>query len=139
MTMTNLSGTLEDRIEIRDLYARYCQLLDHGRYDEWLDCFTDDGVFESPLYGRNSGRDTLKRLTHTYRESLGGARVVHLAHNLLMKIEKEGGSGYCDFTYYHCKNGKIQQETIGFYTDVLRKTDQGWRFASRCQTILGSH
>ena len=55
-----------------------------------------------------------------------------------MKIEKERGSGYCDFTYYHCKDGKIQQETIGFYTDVLRKTDHGWRFASRCQTILGS-
>ena len=67
----------------------------------------------------------MKRLTHTYRESLDGARVVHLAHNLLMKIEKERGSGYCDFNYYHCKNGKIQQETIGFYTDVLRKTDQG--------------
>ena len=136
--MTDPSGTLEDRIEIRDLYARYCQLLDHSRYDEWLDCFTDDGVFESTLYGRKAGRDVLKKFAHTYRDSLGGARVVHLAHNLLMKIEKERGSGYCDFTYYHCKDGKIQQETIGFYTDVLRKTDHGWRFASRCQTILGS-
>jgi hypothetical protein len=136
--MNNLSGTQEDRIEIRDLYARYCQLLDHGRYDEWLDCFTDDGVFESPLYGRKAGRDVLKQFTHTYRESLGGARVLHLAHNLLMKIEKEHGSGYCDFTYFHCKDGKIQQETVGFYTDVLRKTDNGWRFASRCVTILGS-
>ena len=58
--MTDLGGTLEDRIEIRDLYARYCQPLDHSRYDEWLECFTDDGVFESTLYGRKAGRDVLK-------------------------------------------------------------------------------
>ena len=69
---------------------------------------------------------------------MGGARVVHLAHNVLIKIEGNHASGYCDFTYYHCKDNRIQQESIGFYTDVLRKTDSGWRFGSRCVTILGS-
>jgi hypothetical protein len=136
--MGTLSGTVEDRAELRDLYARYCQMIDHSRYEEWLDCFTDDGVFESPRFGRHAGRDDLKKFTALYRESLGGARVIHLAHNILMKIEGERASGYCDFSYFHCKDARIQQETVGFYTDVMRKTPAGWRFLSRCVTILGS-
>jgi len=27
---------------------RYCLTIDTCRYDEWIDCFTDDGTFESP-------------------------------------------------------------------------------------------
>jgi len=136
--MGTLSGTVEDRLEIQDLYARYCQSLDHGRYEEWLDCFTDDGVFESPRFGRRAGREELRKFTAMYRESLGGARALHLVHNPLLKIDGDRGSASCDFSYFHCKDMHIQQGTVGFYTDVLRKTPVGWRFLSRCVTILGS-
>jgi hypothetical protein len=33
----------------------------------------------------------------------------------------------------------VQQCTVGYYTDKLRKTPAGWRFASRQVTILGTH
>jgi hypothetical protein len=35
-----ITGTLEDREEVRALHARYCLTIDAGRYDEWIDCFT---------------------------------------------------------------------------------------------------
>src|SRR5271168_71724 len=101
-----ITGTLEDREEVRTLHARYCLTIDTGRYDEWIDCFTEDGVFESPRFGKHSGRDGLRKFTARYKESLGGAQV--------------------------------QQSTVGFYTDKLRKTPAGWRFVSRQVTILGS-
>ena len=55
--MGTLTGTIEDREEIRELYAHYAHTIDNRRYDEWLDCFTDEGVFESPRFGKHSGRE----------------------------------------------------------------------------------
>jgi 3-phenylpropionate/cinnamic acid dioxygenase small subunit len=35
-----------DHIAIRELTARYNRAVDDCRYDEWADCFTEDGIFE---------------------------------------------------------------------------------------------
>ena len=53
-----ITGTLADREEVRALHARYCLTIDAGRYDEWIDCFTGDGVFESPRFGKHRGRSS---------------------------------------------------------------------------------
>jgi salicylate 5-hydroxylase small subunit len=34
--------TIEDRLAIEDLYARYVAALDERRYDDWLDLFIDE-------------------------------------------------------------------------------------------------
>ena len=75
--MAKLTGTLEDREEIRELYARYAHAIDEGRYDEWLACFTDEGTFESSRFGKHAGREGLRRFCAIYKESLGGAKPVH--------------------------------------------------------------
>ena len=132
-----ISGSMEDREEIRELHARYCLTIDNGRYEEWINCFTTDGVFESPRFGRHAGTDGLKKFAAMYKESLGGARVLHVVTNHTFEISGSTGSGTCYLLYYHCKDGRVQQTTVGYYTDKLRKTDAGWRFESRQVTILG--
>jgi len=134
-----ITGTLEDREEIRALQARYCWTIDRGRYDEWIDCFTEDGVFESPRFGLHRGRDGLKRFAALYQESLGGAQVLHVVANPAIELDGDRGTGTAHLLYYHCKDGRVQQSTVGYYTDELRKTPAGWRFASRKVTILGHH
>ena len=134
-----ITGTLEDREEIRALHARYCWTIDSGRYDEWVDCFTEDGVFDSPRFGKHSGRDGLKRFAALYKESLGGAQVLHVVANPAFELDGASGTGTAHLLYYHCKDGRVQQSTVGYYTDKLRKTPGGWRFASRQVTILGHH
>ncbi|HXN13509.1 MAG TPA: nuclear transport factor 2 family protein [Candidatus Acidoferrales bacterium] len=134
-----ITGTLEDREEVRMLHARYCLTIDTGRYDEWVDCFTEDGSFDSPRFGKHGGRDGLRRFTALYKESLGGALVLHVVANPAFDLDGDSGSGVSYLLYYHCKNGKVQQSTVGYYTDKLRKTPTGWRFASRVVTILGHH
>ena len=88
-----ITGTLEDREEVRALHARYCLTIDTGRFEEWIDCFTDDGIFESPRFGKHSGRDGLKRFAAMYKESLGGAQVLHVVANPAFEIDGDNGSG----------------------------------------------
>ena len=58
-----LTGTAEDREQIRELYARYAFTIDHGPYEDWVKCFTEDGVFDSPRMGRHEGHDALRKFT----------------------------------------------------------------------------
>jgi 3-phenylpropionate/cinnamic acid dioxygenase small subunit len=132
-----ITGTIEDREEIRELYARYCVTLDSGRYDEWIACFTEDGVCETLRFGRHAGPDGLKKFAALYKESLGGARVLHVVTNLTLDLNGSDGAGICYLLYYHYKDGRIQQSTVAYYTDKLHKTGAGWRFANRQLTILG--
>jgi uncharacterized protein (TIGR02246 family) len=136
--MGTLTGTYEDREEIRDLYARYAHTIDNGRFDEWIECFTEDGVFESPRFGRHAGRDGLRRFAAIYKESLGGAKPFHQMTNVLFTVHGERATGCCYLTYYHCKDGHAALSAAGHYTDSLRKVNGAWRFESRKVTIDGA-
>src|SRR4029077_14359830 len=127
----------EDREEIRELYARYCVTLDNGRYDQWIACFTEDGWFENPRFGRHAGPDGLKKLAAQYKESLGGARVLHMVTNLMLDLNGSDGVGICYLLYYHYKDGRVQRPTFVIYTEKLHRPGAGWRFGSRQMTILG--
>jgi len=66
--------SLEDRIAIQDLIARYAWALDTGDIDAVANCFTVDGVvieevFEDP--DRWEGRDGVRALAEHYRTSAG--------------------------------------------------------------------
>jgi 3-phenylpropionate/cinnamic acid dioxygenase small subunit len=132
-----ITGTFEDREQIRELYARYAFTIDHGPYEEWVKCFTADGVFESPRLGRHVGAEGLRRFTAIYRESLGGAEVRHMMTNVTFRVEGDYASGACYLTYYHCKNGKATLDALGRYEDQLRKVDDCWLFQSRKVYIDG--
>ncbi len=44
------SGPLEDRILIRELYGLYADASCRGSADDWLACFTGDGVWNSHIF-----------------------------------------------------------------------------------------
>jgi uncharacterized protein (TIGR02246 family) len=131
------NGTAEDREQIRDLYVRYAITIDSGQYEQWLDCFTDDGVFESPRFGRHVGRDGLRKFTQIYKESLGGAQVRHVISAVHFDIEGDRATGGCYLTYFHSKIGKTELAAVGEYRDKLRKVGGAWRFESRQVTVDG--
>ncbi|HUY27471.1 MAG TPA: nuclear transport factor 2 family protein [Candidatus Binataceae bacterium] len=135
--MGNFSGTIEDREEIRDLYARYADTLDNRHYQEWIDLFTEDGSFESTRFGKHSGREGLEKFTRIYRDSLGGAQSRHVIANVLFTIDGDHGEGSCYLLYYHCKEGRVQQSTIANYRDTLRRDGGRWRFHTRKVCVDG--
>jgi hypothetical protein len=132
-----ITGTWEDREQIRELYARYAYTIDYGPYDEWVRCFTDDGVFESPRFGRHAGQAALRRFTAIYQDSNGSAQVRHMMTNVTFQIDGHRATGGCYLTYYHCKSGKATLEALGRYEDELRKVNGAWLFQRRRVSIDG--
>ncbi len=131
------SGSLEDREAIRDLYTLYAITLDSGRYEDWIDCFTDDGTFESQRFGRHVGREGLCKFVKIYRNSLGGAQARHVVTGVYFEIDGDRADGSCYFTYYHSKDGRTALAAVGHYEDKLRKVDGRWRFESRVVRVDG--
>jgi 3-phenylpropionate/cinnamic acid dioxygenase small subunit len=130
-------GTLEDREEIRDLYTLYSITLDSGRYDDWIDCFTEDGTFESQRFGKHAGREGLCKFVKIYKESLGGAQARHVVTGIYFELQGDRAAGSCYLTYYHSKNGRTALAAVGHYEDELRKAGGRWRFASRRVSVDG--
>jgi 3-phenylpropionate/cinnamic acid dioxygenase small subunit len=56
--------SIEDRIEVQDLIARYAWALDVGDVEGYLDCFTEDGWIEHHPPGRCEGREAIRQLTN---------------------------------------------------------------------------
>jgi 3-phenylpropionate/cinnamic acid dioxygenase small subunit len=131
------NGTPQDRAEILDLYARYAHSIDDARFDEWLDCFTADGIFESARFGRHAGRDALRRFCALYKESWQGAQVRHHMSTITFAVDGDRATGACYLSYYHCKDGKIEVAAVGHYADRLRKEAGRWRFEHRKVSLDG--
>jgi len=126
-----ITGTLEDREQIRELYARYAYTVDLGRYADWVQCFTADGVFDSPLFGQFKGPEGLLKFTAIYKESQGSAQVRHIMSNVTFVVDGDNAIGGCYLTYYHCKDGKVSLAAVGRYEDRLRKVNGEWLFENR--------
>ena len=58
--MTRAKLDVVDRLDIQDLFGRYCFLIDENRGDEWAALFARDAVFDVPGLSRLSVRRVLR-------------------------------------------------------------------------------
>jgi 3-phenylpropionate/cinnamic acid dioxygenase small subunit len=129
--MPKITGTPEDREQIRELYARYAIYVDNERFEDWVQCFTPDGVFDSPMFGKQAGHENLREVTQSYSRSWEGGKVRHMMVNVSFDIDDDTATGFCNLIYFSLKNGKMEIAAVGAYNDKLRKTNGEWRFACR--------
>ena len=116
--------SLEDRLAIQDLAARYNVAIDSGDAEAWAATFTPDGSFESG--GRtHQGTEALTAFAKGFAERMAGAR--HWNNNILVEGEGDQASLHC---YLLLMRGG-QVVTSGRYEDTLRRVDGRWLFASR--------
>ena len=121
----------EDREKVRELYARFCHAIDEGRYEEWVNTYTPDGVFDSPVVGRHAGREGLLKFTRDLAASdMGNVKQRHLVTNLILSLEADRGTGLCNLTVYVTRDGVTTLLLIGGYRTQLRKIDGEWYFAN---------
>jgi uncharacterized protein (TIGR02246 family) len=125
---------LDDVDEIRQLIARYCHLVDARRIEEWVDCFTDDAVFEV-RGSRHEGRDALLKLGQGLRES--GNRSRHWVTNVLVDVD---GDHATSESYLMMLSATAEPALLGsgVYRDRVRRVDGRWRFAERIVTFDGA-
>lgn len=64
MTLEARIKRLEDIEAIKRLMSLYCFHADNADGENWSQVFTEDGVFETDLYGSTEGRAAIRALQH---------------------------------------------------------------------------
>lgn len=134
--MTTTSIPVEDRMQILDLFARYCRGLDGQRREEFLGTFWEDGVLGSPLVGGDftghAGLDDFYDRIHGRSEFEGYRAGQHRTANVLFdEVTANRAVIWCQFQFLTRVGGIPQLSAYGEYHDVVTKRDGEWRFARR--------
>jgi 3-phenylpropionate/cinnamic acid dioxygenase small subunit len=119
---------LADRFAIRELTARYNDAIDDGRLDDYLACFTADGVFEVDGLGRAQGADQIRPMVEPISPI-----AVHLSLDAVIEVDGDTATQRCRFLLGRRSPDRSDFTivTSGRYHDRLVRTADGWRFAER--------
>jgi len=125
-----MSSVLEDKDAIRELMAQYCFHFDNGEFDQWLNLFTMDAVFDLGPRGRFSGRDALAKFVKAIPLTNGLPMMKHCVLNSIVSVH--GDRAMARSYVVVIQGGETLGITIaGRYEDELARTDGAWRFTER--------
>jgi len=117
---------IEDELAIGQLRARYCHLLDDRKWPEFVDLFTEDGLFCG--LKEVQGRDALLRFFQDFAEATED--FWHFCTNGTVEIEGDTARGRISLEYLSVTDG-VSYVSAGHYDDVMVRVDGRWRFRSR--------
>ncbi len=134
-----------DELEIRNLIAQIFHLSDFApELTEYLECFTEDAVWETARASGSAGAHTSSRLVG--RAALEGDRkqvradghqgpgtnTWHVITNLVVRVGDDD-SAEADSYYVWIIEADVAPRVaaIGRYQDQFRRTDTGWKLAHR--------
>jgi len=110
---------LADKIAIRELLDEYCLRLEVNPFEEWLDLFTDDTVYEvygKTLSGRRELADMLSKAPHG----------VHLGGPMRITVDGDTADTVQNYAFFG-DNDKYTNK--GWYHRTLKRTEKGWRIS----------
>ena len=132
--------TLEDRLEIGNLFARYGRLVDGGDAEGYADLYTEDGSFDriNPLVdGTGSGlpaqafrgRAALAQLVRDIAVTFQG-KMRHQLTDIYVEPTGEPGEarGTCYALITDWRDGPGKLSMHATYRMSIVRTDDGWRF-----------
>ncbi len=116
---------LHDEAAIRRLLAEYCQLLDEGQFDDWIDLFAPD--IEFVVMGMTkSGHVELRGFIEPSQQA--DARGKHMISEPWVRLDGDSAIVTTDFAWMS-KEGAVGQS--GRYHDVIARNPDRWRFQRR--------
>ena len=137
MTTATTKLSVEDRLDIQELFAKYSWGIDLADSDLVTSCFAEDGYFDHLWQGRVQGHEAiLKNLQALWydRQSWWFGRQ-HLFNHYLMSPETtpEGESGARVKTFFQIIQFNVDYSTnfvfgIGTRNDLLVKRNGVWLF-----------
>jgi hypothetical protein len=110
---------IADELAIRRLLDEYCLRMEINAFEEWLDLFTDDAVYEvhrRVLHGREEISAMLSQAPHG----------VHLPG--AARIEIDGDTADVIQSYLFLSNSDDKWNS-GWYQRKVVRTAQGWKFS----------
>lgn len=124
----SLRITVEDRLDLQELIARYSLARDDQDMEALLDCFIDDAVFA------RRGQDVIGReaLHQFYLQSMRRYDLtIHTNHaQVLDAVGPDDVNGVVTGHAELVLEGRLVVASYR-YRDVYRRSATGWRFASR--------
>mgnify|MGYP006195099311 FL=1 len=129
-------NSLQDRIAICELKARYCRLLDTKRWADWMELFTEDFLLDTQEAGgppQIKGRaDALAMV----RQTIETARTVHQVHSPEIVIDGDAATGIWAMQDRVVFEGGVGITGYGHYTETYAKSGGEWRIARSKLTRL---
>ncbi len=124
---------LKDELAIRNLVARYSDAVGRRNEDAWAATWTEDGVWNVGFV-KASGRANVVKAWSGLMDHF--RFVTQMPQSGFVEIDGDEARG----TWHMMELGWPGQGdptcTFGIYEDRYRRTDQGWRFATRDFHIL---
>ena len=124
---------LEERLAINDLFVRYTTALDRGDVETIVDCFTPDGLLDSPAVGSHAGHAAIRGFAERFaRFNQKGSQLRHVISNLAAEIDGERARATCYLLNILTRDGHSRLLAPGRYQcDLVKSADGQWRFQRR--------
>lgn len=115
---------LEDVEAIRALDARYCRLLDDGRWDELMEVFTEDGEFDGLSHPKGQSE---MRAFFASLASGGLTSFWHFVTNFDIEVDGDTATAR-SFLWQPCVQNGEPWVAAGRYDDRVVRVDGRWLF-----------
>jgi uncharacterized protein (TIGR02246 family) len=121
----------DEKDEIREVMAHYCQALDACRFADVAGLFAEDGEWTTD-YGAASGRGEIEALlTRTVPKKGEGPQRKHYIANIIIKVDGDAASSVSDYLIIRESESGLIPVMGGTYKDRFRKQDGVWRFVRK--------
>ena len=125
--------TIDDKIGIQELIAKYNLALDNKNIDEWINTWIDDGIWTT-TFGEAKGKTELKNMVNKItNEFASGKR--HVSTNIVIEDPSTNNDSMANAkSYLTVIEAQKTPEVIatGVYSDTLKKDGSGkWKFLQR--------
>ena len=121
---------LEDKITIQELITKYNLAIDNKRLDEWINTWTDDGIWTT-TFGEAKGKSELKKMINQItNEFASGKR--HFSTNIIIEETQNNMASANSYLTVIEAYKSPQVVASGTYSDILKKNNTGeWKFFQR--------
>jgi hypothetical protein len=125
--------TVEERLDIQELFARYCWSLNTGDADGYLDCFAEDGWIEHfppKRHGRSEIRGMLQQVWYGRPHAFLGRQ--HHPHNFLLIREGDDVRARVQWsvTRLDQPTNRFHIFLLGDWNAVCAREGESWKFRS---------
>ncbi len=119
---------LQDKLEIRELTARYNNCFDDGDAEGYAATFTENGMMVHEDGSSHGGREAFIAACRLY-----DGQIVHSTTDARIEVDGDRATQICTFVSYRRSADRSRNEFsfTGRYYDELERTPDGWRFVRR--------
>ena len=123
--------TLEDLMEIHQLFVDYGMHLDAGQFDEYAQLFAKDGEIRLGPLGKAKGREQIRATMTTALEGLVG-KTFHVISSPTVRLDGDRATSEVMWTMIQrSDDGTPDVAMLGRHRDELVREDGRWRIQVR--------